>query len=76
MACPRTSARSCRNAREAGKKARPEHYPAPYALIDLFEKHGDNWREMSRNEADAFVPLMASETAKNLWRVFFLSESL
>jgi 3-hydroxyacyl-CoA dehydrogenase/enoyl-CoA hydratase/3-hydroxybutyryl-CoA epimerase len=25
---------------EAKKKARPEHYPAPYALIDLFEKHG------------------------------------
>ena len=62
--------------REAGRKARPEHYPAPYALIDLFEAHGDNWREMVRGEAAGFVPLMASPTASNLRRVFFLSEAL
>jgi 3-hydroxyacyl-CoA dehydrogenase / enoyl-CoA hydratase / 3-hydroxybutyryl-CoA epimerase len=61
---------------EARKKARPEHYPAPYALIDLFEKHGDDWRAMTRGEAERFVPLMASDTAKNLRRVFFLSEGL
>lgn len=61
---------------EAGKKARPEHYPAPYALIDLFEKHGDDPGAMIRGEIDAFVPLMASDTATNLRRVFFISESL
>ena len=26
--------------REAAKAAPHEHYPAPYALIDLWEKHG------------------------------------
>lgn len=62
--------------REAGRKARPEHYPAPYALIDLFEAHGDRWRDMVRGEAAGFVPLMASPTATNLRRVFFLSEGL
>ncbi|MEO6014032.1 MAG: 3-hydroxyacyl-CoA dehydrogenase NAD-binding domain-containing protein [Devosia sp.] len=61
---------------EAGKKARKEHYPAPYALIDLFEKHGDNWRAMVDGEAAGFVPLMATDTARNLRKVFFLSESL
>jgi 3-hydroxyacyl-CoA dehydrogenase/enoyl-CoA hydratase/3-hydroxybutyryl-CoA epimerase len=61
---------------EAGKKARPEHYPAPYALIDLFEKHGDDWKAMIRGEIDAFVPLMGSDTATNLRRVFFASEAL
>src|SRR6185369_17965016 len=61
---------------EAGKKTRREHYPAPFALIDLFEKHGDNWRAMVDGEAALFVPLMASDTARNLRRVFFLSESL
>jgi 3-hydroxyacyl-CoA dehydrogenase/enoyl-CoA hydratase/3-hydroxybutyryl-CoA epimerase len=61
---------------EARKKARPEHYPAPSALIDLFEQHGDNWRAMTDGEAAGFVPLMASDTARNLRRVFFLSESL
>jgi 3-hydroxyacyl-CoA dehydrogenase/enoyl-CoA hydratase/3-hydroxybutyryl-CoA epimerase len=58
------------------KKARKEHYPAPYALIDLFEKHGNDWRAMSRGEIAAFVPLMGSDTATNLRRVFFAQESL
>ncbi len=61
---------------QARKKARPEHYPAPYALIDLFEKHGDDWRAMVAGEVDAFVPLMGSDTATNLRRVFFASEAL
>jgi 3-hydroxyacyl-CoA dehydrogenase/enoyl-CoA hydratase/3-hydroxybutyryl-CoA epimerase len=61
---------------EATKKARPEHYPAPLALIDLFERHGDDWRAMIGGEAAGFVPLMATDTARNLRRVFFLSESL
>jgi len=61
---------------ETARKAPPEHYPAPHALIDLFERHGDDWRAMSRGEIDAFVPLMASDTARNLRRVFFLSEGL
>jgi 3-hydroxyacyl-CoA dehydrogenase/enoyl-CoA hydratase/3-hydroxybutyryl-CoA epimerase len=61
---------------QARKKARPEHYPAPYALIDLFEKHGDDWRAMIAGEIDAFVPLMGSDTATNLRRVFFASEAL
>jgi len=61
---------------EANKKANPEHFPAPYALIDLFEEHGDDWRRMKEGEIGRFVPLMASPTAANLRRVFFLSESL
>ena len=61
---------------EARKKVRPEHYPAPYALIDNFEKYGHDWEAMSRAEIDAFVPLMASDTAANLRRVFFLQEGL
>ncbi|MDI1262369.1 MAG: enoyl-CoA hydratase-related protein, partial [bacterium] len=33
---------------EAAKAAREEHYPAPYALIDLWEKHGGDRRAMLR----------------------------
>ncbi|MEO6396185.1 MAG: 3-hydroxyacyl-CoA dehydrogenase NAD-binding domain-containing protein, partial [Devosia sp.] len=61
---------------EASKKARPEHYPAPHRLIDLFEQRGNNWRAMIDGEGEAFIPLMTSDTARNLRRVFFLSESL
>lgn len=70
---PRISARM---RDEASKKARPEHYPAPYALIDLFEKFGDDPVAMSAGEIGGFVPLLASPTAANLRRVFFLSEGL
>ena len=61
---------------EAGKKAALAHYPAPYSLIELFEQHGDDWRAMKEGEAERFIPLMNSDTSKNLRRVFFLSEGL
>ncbi|MCR6636049.1 3-hydroxyacyl-CoA dehydrogenase NAD-binding domain-containing protein [Devosia sp.] len=61
---------------EVGKKANRVNYPAPYALIELFEQHGNDWQAMVRGEVDAFVPLMGSPTATNLRRVFFMSEGL
>ncbi len=61
---------------ETKKRVRPDHYPAPFALIDLFEEHGGSYDEMKREETKAFAPLMVSDTSKNLRRVFFLSEAL
>ncbi|GHA37626.1 fatty-acid oxidation protein subunit alpha [Devosia pacifica] len=61
---------------ETEKKVRPEHYPAPFALIDLFEKYGDDPLAMIGHESDAFIPLMNSDTAANLRRIFFLTEDL
>jgi len=61
---------------QVAKKVRPEHYPAPSALIDLFEKQGDDWRAMCKGEIEDFVPMLLSDTSANLRRVFFLSESL
>jgi 3-hydroxyacyl-CoA dehydrogenase/enoyl-CoA hydratase/3-hydroxybutyryl-CoA epimerase len=61
---------------EASKKAPRAHYPAPHSLIDLFEAHGDDWQAMIAGEAPRFAPLLATDTARNLRRVFFLSESL
>lgn len=58
------------------KKANPAHYPAPFALIDMFEAHGDDWQAMCTAELEYFPPMMLSDTAANLRRVFFLSESL
>ncbi len=28
--------------KQVAKKARPQHYPAPYAIIDLWQKHDGN----------------------------------
>ncbi|MGE4167767.1 MAG: 3-hydroxyacyl-CoA dehydrogenase NAD-binding domain-containing protein, partial [Xanthobacteraceae bacterium] len=61
---------------EVAKKAREEHYPAPYRLIDLFARHGGSYEAMKANETRAFAPLMVSETSRNLRRVFRLSEQL
>ncbi len=61
---------------EAMKKARPDHYPAPYRLIDLFEKTAGNLDTMKAEETRAFAPLMVSDASKNLRRVFHLSEML
>ncbi|MGI9405493.1 MAG: 3-hydroxyacyl-CoA dehydrogenase NAD-binding domain-containing protein [Hyphomicrobiaceae bacterium] len=57
-------------------KVREDHYPAPFALIDLFENFGDEDKRMKAAETRAFAPLMVSDTAANLRRVFALSERL
>ena len=57
-------------------KVREEHYPAPFRLIDLFERYGDDPVRMKIAETEMFTPLMASETSRNLRRVFKLSEML
>jgi 3-hydroxyacyl-CoA dehydrogenase/enoyl-CoA hydratase/3-hydroxybutyryl-CoA epimerase len=57
---------------QVAKKARPEHYPAPYAIIDLWAKHDGN-----ALAAPAVVDrIIHSPTARNLVRVFFLQERL
>jgi 3-hydroxyacyl-CoA dehydrogenase/enoyl-CoA hydratase/3-hydroxybutyryl-CoA epimerase len=57
-------------------KVREDHYPAPFRLIDLFERYGDDPARMKKAETEMFVPLMAGDTARNLRRVFMLSEML
>ncbi len=61
---------------EAAKAAPREHYPAPYALIDLWEKHGGDKAAMLANEKVSFSQLMVTPTAQNLIRVFFLREQM
>ncbi len=61
---------------ETAKKAREDHYPAPFRLIDLYEKHGGDLAKMKTEETRAFAPLIMSPTSKNLRRVFKLSEML
>jgi 3-hydroxyacyl-CoA dehydrogenase / enoyl-CoA hydratase / 3-hydroxybutyryl-CoA epimerase len=61
---------------EAGKAAPEEHYPAPYALIDLWEKHGGDKAAMLNAEKASFARLMVTPTAQNLIRVFFLREQM
>lgn len=62
--------------KQTRRKARPEHYPAPYRLIDEFEAHGDSQHRMIRAEAENIPELLVGETSPNLRRVFRLMELL
>ena len=57
-------------------KARKDHYPAPYAMIELWSSHGASPTTGYEAEADSFAKLMVSSTCKNLVRVFFLQNRL
>ena len=62
--------------REVAKKASEKHYPAPYALIDVWERHGSRDHAMFEAEARSVARLIVGQTAQNLVRVFFLQERL
>jgi 3-hydroxyacyl-CoA dehydrogenase/enoyl-CoA hydratase/3-hydroxybutyryl-CoA epimerase len=58
------------------RKARREHYPAPYAIIDLWERHGAKGRAAYDAEASSIAHLFLTPTSRNLVRVFFLQDGL
>lgn len=62
--------------KQVAKRARKDHYPAPYALIDLWKDHMDDPRRMMREEAASVARLVMGDTAQNLVRVFFLQEQM
>lgn len=62
--------------KQVAEKANRDHYPAPYALIELWEKYGDDELKMYQQEALSVAKLILTETAKNLVRVFFLQTRL
>ncbi len=61
---------------KVARRARPEHYPAPYALIDLWVRHGGGGDEAYREEARSIGQLLVSDTCRNLVRIFLLRERL
>ncbi len=61
---------------QVSKKAREDHYPAPYALIDVWLEHAGDERAMLHAEAASVADLIVGPTAQNLIRVFLLQETL
>ena len=51
-------------------KVNPAHYPAPFALIDLFEAYGGNSKSMRAGEIERFPAMMLSRTSESLRQVF------
>jgi 3-hydroxyacyl-CoA dehydrogenase/enoyl-CoA hydratase/3-hydroxybutyryl-CoA epimerase len=63
-------------ARQVAKKARAEHYPAPYTLIDLWRTVGNDFEALLAGEAEKVSELLMGNTSRNLRRVFRLQEQL
>ena len=58
--------------KQVARRARRHHYPAPYAIIDIWARHGGNALEAG----DSLGSIVESQTARNLVRVFHLQERL
>ena len=61
---------------QVAQKARREHYPAPYAIIDLWVRYGAHGAVAFEAEARSIAQLFTTETARNLIRVFLLQDRL
>jgi 3-hydroxyacyl-CoA dehydrogenase / enoyl-CoA hydratase / 3-hydroxybutyryl-CoA epimerase len=61
---------------QVAKRARRSHYPAPYAIVDLWRRHGRDATAMLDAEAHSIAGLMVGDTARNLVRVYQLQNRL
>ena len=68
---------AARKMRHKAAERAPQHqYPAPHALIDLWDEHGGGAEAMQKGEIRSFADLLSTETSRNLVRVFFLQQTL
>ena len=67
--------RSSLEARVA-RQARREHYPAPYAIIELWVRYGARGRAAYDAEAHSIAHLFTTDSAKGLVRMFLLQDRL
>lgn len=62
--------------KKVAEKAPPQHYPAPYAVIDLWAEYMGDRVRMMQEEARSVARLVTGDSSRNLVRVFFLQERL
>ena len=62
--------------KQVARRARREHYPAPYAILDLWVRYDGNALAAPASDPASIPTLMQTPTAGNLIRVFRLQEQL
>jgi 3-hydroxyacyl-CoA dehydrogenase/enoyl-CoA hydratase/3-hydroxybutyryl-CoA epimerase len=61
---------------QVARKARRDHYPAPFAIVDLWARHGAHGQQAFEAEARSIAHLFTTETSRQLVRVFLLQDRL
>ncbi len=61
---------------QVARRARPQHYPAPYAIVELWRRLGAAGAQAYEAEARSFAELCLTEASRSLVRVFFLQDRL
>lgn len=62
--------------KQVAARVRRDHYPAPYAIIELWRRYAGREEEMFLQEAHSIARLMLGGTARSLVRVFLLQDRL
>ncbi|MDP2824776.1 MAG: 3-hydroxyacyl-CoA dehydrogenase NAD-binding domain-containing protein [Sulfuritalea sp.] len=62
--------------KQVAKRARQEHYPAPWAIIDQWQHYGGNTLAVPADRPTSLDALVTHPTTRNLIRVFFLQDRL
>ena len=62
--------------KQVAKKAKREHYPAPYQILDLWRKYDGDPFAADGDPSASVRTLFAHPTTGNLIRIFFLQERL
>jgi 3-hydroxyacyl-CoA dehydrogenase/enoyl-CoA hydratase/3-hydroxybutyryl-CoA epimerase len=62
--------------KQVARKAKRGHYPAPYAILELWKKYDGDPFAASQDPACSIEALFAHPTTANLIRIFFLQERL
>jgi 3-hydroxyacyl-CoA dehydrogenase/enoyl-CoA hydratase/3-hydroxybutyryl-CoA epimerase len=62
--------------KQVARKAKREHYPAPYAILELWQKYDGDPFAAAKDRSCSIESLVNHPTAANLIRIFFLQERL
>ena len=62
--------------KQTAAKVRPDQYPAPFAVIEVWRRGGSSITQRLKLEARSVAKLATTPTCRNLVRVFFLRERL
>ena len=62
--------------KQVAKKAPRQHYPAPYAILDVWANYYGDRKRMMEEEANSVARLIQGDKVRSLIRVFFLQTRL